>query len=353
MKKIIIITVLLSALLFSCKKPSSKKNKEKKENKKVTVMVETVKPRTLDKYIEVTGTLEGINDVSLISETAGKIAKINVKLGQWIEKGSALGTVDNASYKINLDVAKAALKSSQASLTAAKLNLDAAKSLLKSGNMSKAEYAQSESQFKGAESRYESAKATLAQAELAYENALFVAPVSGYVAQLNIQKGQYVSPGMPIAQIVNTKKLIIKTGAGEEDIVNIQKNQSAVVEYQGKSYKAIISGIGIKPINASYPVEIEVPNPKNLYPGMVVTVKIHSKSYNNAIYTSLNHIIKNYDQNYVYVIKDGKAIKRKVTLGDKVSENVIINDGLILGEKLVIEGMENIESGVTVVTKEL
>ena len=109
--------------------------------------------------------------------------------------------------------------------------------------------------------------------------------------------------------------------------------------------------MGIKPINGAtnYPVEIVMDNPDGkLYAGMVIEGRIRSNIHENVIFTSLNNIIQEYDQKYVFIIEDNIAKQRKINIGKKVGENIIITTGIENGELLVIEGMENLEDGASV-----
>ncbi len=82
---------------------------------------------------------------------------------------------------------------------------------------------------------------------------------------------------------------------------------------------------------------------------MLVQVNILSKTYEDIIYTNLNNILQQYSSHYVYVIdEENTAHKKPVTLGVEIGEVVIINDGLQPTDKLVVEGMANLEEGTLV-----
>mgnify|MGYP001214764359 CR=1 FL=1 len=322
--------------------------------KKVPVIVKEIKPETLHRYIYITGKLEGKTDIVLSSETSGKVVEIYKKLGDWVNKGEEIGKIDNIYYKIKVEQAKANLMSAEAAYELASIQMGAADQLYSQGKISQAEYVQATSNLKKSQSAINDAKANLELAEKNFEYSRFISPVSGYITNLNIKIGEMISVGKPICSIVDTKTLLIKTGISESEVSFVKKGQEVLVNYRplGKTVAGKITGIGIKPINGAgnYPIEIELPNKDGeLYPGMVIEAKILSKIYENVIFTSINDLREEYDRYYAFVIIDKDKSKRvEVKLGDKVEENVIILEGLSEGDRLVTEGIENLDDGQVV-----
>ncbi len=104
---------------------------------------------------------------------------------------------------------------------------------------------------------------------------------------------------------------------------------------------------------ASFPIEIVLDNKDGLLlPGMVVEGYILAHVYEDVIYTSLNNISEKYDDKLVYIIDENDtAHKVNVQLGREIDRNVIIEEGLRPGDKLVREGYENLQEGTKVIIK--
>jgi len=353
------ITLIVFSIIIGCgKKPAenpelSKKGKNNVE-KNIPVMVEKVQSKNLQQFIKVTGKLEGWIDILMTSETSGKIIEIKKHLGDWVEKGEEIGRIDNKDYEIQVKQSEALVLAAEASYEVAELQMKTSENLFKQNSISQVEYSQSKSAFKNALAGLNGAKAGLEKSRKAYDNSRFIAPVSGFITDIPIEIGQTISFGQPVCSIVDSQKMIIKTGVGETDVQKLQKGQQVTISNDGKEdiFYGKITGIGIKPVNnsASYPIEIEIDNQKGkLLPGMVIEASIQSKVFKDVIYTSMNNIIQEYDDYFVFVIdSENKAERRKVTLGEKVGENVIITSGIKTDEKLVIEGVENLEDGSVV-----
>ena len=270
-----------------------------------------------------------------------------------MKKGESIGRIDNASFQNQLDQANASLLAAEAALEVAEMQMQASEKLYKEQNISEAEYIQATSSFKAAKAGFDGAKAILKNVQLNFDNSQFTASVSGYIADMNLEIGQTIAAGMQVCTIVDSRKLVIKTGIGESGIIYVKKGQQVEIYHDShpETFIGTITGKGIKPVNGAtnYPVEIVLDNPEGkLYAGMVIEGRIKSNIHENVIFTSLNNIAQEYDQKYVFIIEDNIAMQRKITIGKKAGENVIIMSGIKNGELLVIEGMENLEDGSSV-----
>ncbi len=364
--KILMILIIIVLLLAGChgKPPANRQNqfqqKQVNNEKKIPVLVEKVQPRDLHQYIKITGKLEGITDITLSSEVSGKVIEIDKKLGDWIEEGEQIGRIDNKDHEIQMLQAEAALNSAEALFEAAELQMKTSEKLFRKEQISQVEFSQVKSNYKKAQAGLNGAKAGFIKAKRNFDNSNFVSPVAGFISELAIEIGETISMGKPVCSIVDSRKLLIKTGIGEKEVLFINEGQKVTIinDIEDMMFYGIVRGVGIKPVNnsASYPIEIEVDNSKGrLLPGMVVEARILSNVFKNVIYTSQNNIIKEYDNSFAFIINnEEKAERRKILLGEKIAENVIIQDGIKLDEMLVIEGAENLEdSSVVDVRKNL
>lgn len=350
--KLLIIMVVLPLVLTSCmrgKGRASFKGAGEKTEKPIIVMVQDMQLRNLDKYIRVTGKLEGINDVDLSSEVSGKVVEIHKNLGDWVNKGEAIGRIDNSDSKNQLAQANAQLMAAEAGLEMAALSLTASTRLYDEDKISENEYLQAKSSQKSAQASYNGALASSESMRKMFENSQFTAPVSGYIAELNLEVGEMVTQGKIVAGIVNTKQVNIKTGVSGSDISYVKKGNSVKVDVNGEEHEGVVTGVGIRPETGgnNYPVEIRVENKdKKLYPGMVVECQIFSNTFENVLYTSIENLREKYDQTFGYVINsENRSEPTIVVLGEKVGNNVIIKSGLEAGDKLVIDGIDSLSDG--------
>lgn len=362
------ILLLLFLLIISCGKQKKENQAAPKESevvvkaqkdqvKEVSVHVMKVANRDLTEYVKITGKTSGLIDVTMRSETNGKVVSVNKKLGDYVKKGEAIGKVDNKDLKLAVEQTKVNLLAAEANFESAEISLKAQEKLFNSGNISELEFTQTKSVYKNAQAALKGAKVSLEQTTKAYNNSLLIAPVSGNIAKINIEIGELLSAGQEVCNIVNAENLIIKTGVSESSITSLEIGQQTTIYHPltNQSFTGFIRSFGIKPsgVTSSYPVEIEMDNSaKKLYPGMVVEASIKSKVHQKVIYISHENIKSDYERPYVYLVENNTAKKKYITKGKEIGENVIITNGLKPGDILVTTGFDNLEENSQVIIRE-
>jgi membrane fusion protein (multidrug efflux system) len=277
--------------------------------------------------------------------------EIFTSLGNTIRIGEPIARIDNSEYKSLLDQAEVALLSAEANLHSAEAIFNANDTLFKGDKISEVEYQNSLAAFKNAQAQFLGAKATFDQRKRTLDRTQFTSPVNGEIVDLPIKIGQAISSGQKVAGIVDVNNLILKTGIGENLVNSVRRGQTVTISHRNSdlTFLGRVAGIGFKPLSttANYPLDIEITDTKNyLLPGMIVTGEILSHINKNVIYTLQSNIIKEFDDNFLFVIdSENIAHKRKITLGKQVVENVIISAGINEGDLIVVEGAERIDDG--------
>lgn len=362
MKRILGLGLLLILLVGCGGRSGGRSSGENMQSKQETilkspVLINEIKRQDLKEFVTVSGTLSGIVDVTMMSETSGTILEIYKSLGEYVEKGEEIALLDNDHIRIQFEQAQASVLASEANLATANSSFNASAQLFKDGSISKMEYDNAVATLKQAQAGLAGAEANLEASKLSFEKSRLTAPVSGYIASTELEVGNNVSQGTKLLTIIDYTKLKLKTGVNESELFSLKKGQAVTIksELSNQTLKGIITGIGMKPLanSSTYPIEIEANNPKGKFaPGMVVVGEILSKTYRNLIFTSLNHVLDDYGKKFVYVIDaENKAEKRVVELGSIIDENVIIKSGLNEGDRLVTEGMEMLNEGSPVEIK--
>lgn len=347
-KHLLYVTLALILALSACGKGKGPAPQAKDDKQPVTV--EELSLRELDDFITVSGKLEGITNFTMSSEASGRIMQVYKKLGDYVARGERIGRVDNDVYQYRFDQAEAALASAQSAFDNAQRNLNYSEESFKKNLISQAEYNTALTAFKAAKSALDGAKAGLESSKSSVNGSYFTAPESGRISNLNISTGQYIAAGAPVATITDAGRLLLKTGVGESQISKLRKGQPVQISYSGLQDKlqGAVRGFGISPLagSATYPVEIEIANPRSLLPGMVVSARILTNRYTGLLYSPITNFSKEFDKTYAFVIDaDNKAHKREVTLGKVIGEYAVIDSGLEEGDQIVTSGAENLEEG--------
>lgn len=355
MKQYIVMIAAIALGLSACgkKDEATPAGRGQAKDDRQAVMVESLSLRDVDEFVTVSGKLEGITDIVMSSESSGRLMELFKKLGDTVRAGERIGRVENDVSRIRVEQAEAALSASESSLQNATKNRDYAESARAQNLISEAEYNTALSAFKGAKAGFDGANAALEAARQAYNNSYLVAPANGKISYLHVAVGQFVSPGMPIANITDASTLILKTGVGESQISKLREGQIAEISHQGQSYQGRVRGFGIRPMagSANYPLEISIAPGKALMPGMVVRAQIKTNTFRNLLYTSITNVASEYDKNYLWVLspdaenEEQIANRQEVQLGRTIGQFVEILSGAEIGDVIVISGSENLEDG--------
>lgn len=345
---VILVTIIL---LFSCGRGRPSGDRYQTQTRVFPVIVDEVRLRDLQETFTVSGRMEGIVDIDLISETNGRVVEIYKSMGEYVKKGQKIGQIDNTQHESRLSQAELNLSSAKAAKEAAEISYSAVSELVKIGNASEFEYKQALSAKRNSLAQVEGAKAAFESARLNYENSNLVAPESGYISSLDIRLGQLLTPGMFYGSITEANQIVVRTAVSERYIRNISPGAIVNTLYDNQIYQGTVAGVGLRSsgITSNYPVEIIFNNYKgSLLPGTIADIEIVSQIHKDVIYIDRSTIKTEYDKNFVFVVSEGNVRRVEVFLSKEIAGKVIVDSGLNLGDLLVVQGIENLEDGAEV-----
>jgi membrane fusion protein (multidrug efflux system) len=103
------------------------------------------------------------------------------------------------------------------------------------------------------------------------------------------------------------------------------------------------------PATRSYPVEIEIPNPDaTLLSGMAARAGVVIEERQSVITVPAPAIVEQYGAPVVFVVREGRAERRTVTLGPRAGDRVVVEAGLAAGEALIVRGQWSVSDGMAV-----
>jgi len=364
-KKLIITFLMIIPLIVTgCSKPSAemKKPQETQEKNGIAVEVAEVEKEALTNSYSTTGKLYASEEVNVSSETKGKVKSVNFKLGDKVNKGDVLYTLDNEDLKTDVNLQKSKL---QKSVDNAKIeyedklkNYNKMKSLYESGAVTKKAFEDSETAYEQAKLNYQQAQKDLESNSITLNSSLndtiIKSPINGIIASRNVEIGEMT--GSSDFVIVKLNPIKVKASVSEEVVNKISDGDNVRIKVQEKDYigKIIsISPIGLNNGNV-YPVEIEVEN-KDLFlkQGMFADISFEIEKIEDQIVVPKKAILSKNNEDYVYIIEENCPKKVIVEKGITKDGKVQISGELNVGDKLVVKGQEYIdeESFVNIVNE--
>ncbi len=319
-----------------------------------SVKVAKIEKAPMAATFRATGTLEGVREATVNSETQGRIVGISANNGSRVGAGSAIVTVDNELKAIAVSQAEAQRLAAEASLEKAKLDLDRTKELSKSGASTKSQLELADLQVRSAEAQLKGAQSAESLAKRQLSDATVKAPFGGVVAMRYVNLGELLNPGTKVATVIDDSKMKIKINVGELDLPALKLGDPVNVTVDAitnKNFDGKIVTISDKADMArNYLVEVEIDNPnRELKSGMFARAEVKRESDRMVATAPTAAIINNGTRNQVYVVDDkGIAHLRGVKLGVSTPERTEITEGVNEGETIVTFGQPQLKDGAKV-----
>lgn len=298
-----------------------------------------VKATAFNNDLEITGSIDANESVSLHSEVSGLVTGIFFKEGSFVNKGSILVKVNDRDIQAQLQEVLSKQKLSSSNEYRAKL-------LLQKGAISQEEYDTALADLKSYQ-----AQAQLIRAQLAKTSIL--APFSGKIGLRNISPGEYLTPTTIIANLVNTNPVKVSFSVPEKYVNQIKLNSTinfstdgSSKAYTGKVY-AIEPGINVD--TRTLQIRALAQNPNNeLLPGSFAKVKLALSTINDAILIPNEAVVPVLKGKIVYISKNGKAQEVKIQAGTRTDEDIVITSGLNIGDTVLTSGIMSLKKDILV-----
>jgi RND family efflux transporter MFP subunit len=345
-KTLIIIIILAIAGLIAFKLISNKKqlNAELKAvtdfNTVIPVITDTVKSEYPNDVFNVKGSFLPSHEVSVVSETQGKVSAILVDIGDRVAANQSLVSVENDLVSAQLKLAKA--------------NFEKAEKDKKRYDLLSNDNAVTVQQKEVAELAYTSSQSALVTVQKEYDNSVIKAPISGIVTSKSIEVGSFLTPAIPVFSIVDISNVILKAMLTADEVSKVKIGQVvnvSVDEYPGASYDGKIKSIDVNAdLSKKYYVEVEVLNnsDKLIKPGMYGSVSFGLSSKNLSLVIPRRSVIGSIISPQVFIVQGDSAILKNITVVPLDDNNLSVIKGLNSGDIIIVSGQINLKNGTKI-----
>lgn len=317
----------------------------------IPIQAETPDRQDISAYFETTARIQAEKRVDVISKGTGTCESVAVEVGDHVEAGDVLATLD----KLELE---AQLRQSRVSVQQNKYQMQKAQEQLEKGILSPYE-------AENARFMYEQAKATLEIQQVQLTHQTIVAPISGVITMRGIQEGMLVSSGTPAFSVVDPESYILPISPPEKELSNLSVGQKAEIRIDSMPGEQIVATVrridpAVDPVSGTIKVtlDFEEADKEHLREASFVRVKLVMSTQENALVVPKDTLIEENARHYLMVVEpvpDTEAaddqpprlVARRVEVqtGLEDSNNIEIVSGVDDDDLIVTLGQHTLKSG--------
>ncbi|MGI6657366.1 MAG: efflux RND transporter periplasmic adaptor subunit [Desulfobulbus sp.] len=334
----------------------------------VEVEIVTIRPQPVDMIVELTGRTAAYRTAEVRPQVGGIIKKRLFTEGVEVKAGQVLYQIDPATYQAAVDSASAALARAEALEHSARLKAKRYQVLVQTKAVSSQEQVEMEAAWKEAQANVRAAKAALDAARINLNYTRVTAPISGRIGRSFVTEGALVTGHQPglLATIQQLEPIYVDVNQSSDELVALKRDIAAgratsgkdggigvnVLWQDGTPYPHTgsleFSEVTVDPGTGTVTLRAIMPNPeRELLPGMFVRARIEKGRMLEAVVAPARGISRDQRaQSVVLVVnKDSVLENRVVEVGQTLGDKVWITEGLNLGERIVVSGLQKAKAG--------
>ena len=308
-----------------------------------------VAPQPWQPVLRAIGTMKAVNGVTVSTDLAGIVTEIAFESGTQVKKGDVL-------VKLDTQQEEAQLQSSQARLALAKTDLERKRDLLTKKAIAQAELDVAVSQLRQMEASVTEMKALVSRKRID-------APFDGLIGIRQVNVGQYLNPGAPIAPLQSMDPIYVEFALPQQHFGSVavgKKLRLRASGVTGAQFEGEITAVDsqINESSRNFTVQGTIKNPEQkLRPGMFVDVEVMLPAQENVLAIPSTSIAYAPYGDSVYVVReapgpDGKPLRQAqqqfVKLGPTEGDQVTILSGVKEGDEVVTSGTFKLRPGAPV-----
>ena len=333
MLHLIIILIGILTLLSNCKQET------KPVNSKISIPVKTFVTKQTDVNfpIQTSGILSKKSEIKLSFKTGGLISSIEADEGTYVPEGKTMACLNLMEIKAKANQAKLALQKAE-------------RDYRRVHNLYKDSVATLE-QYQNMGTALEIAKNQHDISEFNLEYSVIRAPADGKVLKRLAEPNEIIAPGHPVFLFSSTKNdWVLRCNLPDRDIVELSLLDTAEVHFDAfpaRTFKAILTEMGewADPYTGTYEVELRMDTGTDLLlSGFIAKALIYPSSGKSVIVIPAGALVHGKGRTgFVYVVKDGKPLLKKVRFNRISNDSLSVEQGLTSGEELITEGNNYID----------
>ncbi len=329
-----------------------------REARTYPVEVAEVQGVTLAEMVRSVGTLRAAESVVVRPEIAGRVRAIHFREGSQVEEGDLLFELDDERLLRQLAVREAGLRAVGVRLANAERELARARQLHGDGVIPEDQLDRAQTEYDAAVAEQERLEAEISLTERELEDTRILAPFDGWISERRVDRGAYLRVGDDLATVYRTDPMEVGFSVPERHAGRVRAGQPVDVMVAASPQRPFQGEVhfvspAVDEATRTFRVRARIPNPGGeLKPGSfantVVTVDIRE----NRPMIPAESLVATRTGYIVYVVEDGRAVRREVRTGLRREAMVEILEGASIGERVVRTGHIRLSGGEEVTVTE-
>ncbi len=377
--------------LSACSKNNAAQARGREDAPRV-VTVEAVRRETINRNVEIVGTLAAEDEVSVSSEAEGRVSRVHADLGDKVKAGQVLIELDAEKQQYTVDQQRAALsralakygaadtsklpplertpevQKAEAELALAKQAYDRAEELHRRQLVSTQTLDTAEADRRSKQATYDAAlqnaknlradiegsDAALKLADRNLRDAAIRAPFDGYVRNRRVAVGQFVKTQTPVMDIVRVDPLKVIGEIPEKLAPWIRIGQPVELRVDALPDKTLIGRVSrispsVNTATRAFPFEALVPNADaSLKPGTFARASVRTGEPAQVVTVPYSALQYRYGVNRVFVVEGDHLAMRELKIGERLGDRVEVLAGVNAGDRVVAKDVETLNEGTKV-----
>ena len=336
-----------------------------------------VEPRDIPIYLDMVGQTRGSVSIPIRARVDGVLEEMHFLEGRSVNKDQLLYVIDPSPYQAQVVEAQGRLAQARTNMAKARSDLDRIKPLAEIDAVSKQDLDAAVAQYKAAKGAVQAAEAQLEQTEIRLGYTRIHAPVAGLIGITQAKVGEYVGrePNPVVLNYLSqTDPIRVRFSINEREYLRFRRElasfsseqrdregqreggadlqlvlaDSSIHEQRGK---VVNFDAAVDPATGTLTLEADFPNPDRLVlPGQFARVRAMIEERKNALAVPQKAVMETQGLYQLAVVADDGTVElRRVEMGPRVDSEWIVESGLQAGERIALEGLQRLRSGMKVI----
>jgi multidrug efflux system membrane fusion protein len=331
--------------------------------------------REINEWDEFSGRMQAVETVAIRPRVSGYIEKVAFAEGKEVHKGDVLFVIDPREYRAELAQAAANLEAARTRAELADRDLERAKVLVAKEAISREEFDQRASEFKESQSAIRAAEAQVTEARLNVEWTEVRSPIDGRVSRAEVTEGNLVQSGSDptlLTTVVSLDPIYVYFEGDEQTYLKYGElaragQRASSRDVRNPIFLALANEVGfphegyvdfvdnqLDPSTGTIRARAVFSNEDRIFtPGLFARLKLIGSGRYKAVLIRDTAVGTDQDRKFVFVLKPDSTVEyRRIELGRLVDDLRIVTSGLQGGERIVVNGLQRVRSGMKVAPKE-